>query len=436
MSRFKFLHVADVHLDSPLRGLERYEGAPVERIRGATRRALENLVDLALVEGAAFVLVAGDVFDGDWRDYNTGLFYAAQVGRLAAHSIPVLQVKGNHDAESRVSHRLRTPSVRTFPAGRADTVRFEEFGAAVHGRSFAERAETANLAASYPPPVPGWFNIGLLHTSAEGVPGHDTAAPCSVRGLAEHGYDYWALGHIHQRTVLCENPWIVFSGNLQGRHARETQEGGKGCTLVSVEDGRVTGVEHRAMDVVRWARCTVNAPAAASAPDVVDAALAALRALLRGTPPVPPGSELPLLAARVVVRGPTNAHRVLLSDPARWAAELRSRVLSEGLGDLWVEKVRFETAPRDRGAGGGPAEASALPLADLEAFLDRAGGDEAFLDELLSINDLVKLREVLPVELRTGEDPLDPSHRDVVTGRMESIRQTLLSRLSTEGGRE
>ncbi|MBP7866336.1 MAG: DNA repair exonuclease [Acidobacteria bacterium] len=433
MSRFKFLHGADIHLDSPLRGLERYEGAPADRIRGATRRALENLVDLALEEGVAFVLVAGDVFDGDWRDYNTGLFYAAQVGRLAARSIPVLQVKGNHDAESRVSHRLRTPSVHTFPAGKPDTVRFEDLQAAVHGRSFAERVETANLAASYPPPVAGWFNIGVLHTSAEGVAGHDTAAPCSVRGLAGHGYDYWALGHIHQRTVLSRDPWIVFPGNLQGRHARETQDGGKGCTLVSVEDGRVTGVEHRALDTVRWARCTVDATAAASATEAVDAALASLKALLRGMLPAAPGTEAPLVAARVVLQGPTDAHRALLSDPARWAAELRSRVLSEGLEEIWVEKVLFETTSP---SGGGGPEASPLPLADLESFLDRAGGDAAFLEELLSVNDLVKLREVLPHELKTGEDPLDLSGPDLVTGRMEAIRQTLLSRLSTEGGRE
>ena len=58
---FKFLHAADIHLDSPFKGLERYEGAPAEKMRQATRRALENLVQLALDEQVKFVLIAGDL---------------------------------------------------------------------------------------------------------------------------------------------------------------------------------------------------------------------------------------------------------------------------------------------------------------------------------------------------------------------------------------
>src|SRR6266511_4052139 len=101
--RMKFVHAADLHLDSPLRGLARYEGAPLQAIRGATRRAFENLIDLCLEEGAAFLLLAGDIFDGNWRDYSTGLFFAAQLSRLKATGIPVVLVRGNHDAESRIT---------------------------------------------------------------------------------------------------------------------------------------------------------------------------------------------------------------------------------------------------------------------------------------------------------------------------------------------
>jgi len=79
---FRFIHAADIHLDSPLRGLDRYDGAPVEEIRGATRRALENLVDVCLAERVAFLLIAGDIYDGDWKDYNTGLFFHRQMSRL------------------------------------------------------------------------------------------------------------------------------------------------------------------------------------------------------------------------------------------------------------------------------------------------------------------------------------------------------------------
>src|SRR3972149_747737 len=105
----KFIHVADIHLDSPLRGLERYEGAPVAELRGATREALESLVRVSLEERVDFVLIAGDVYDGDWRDYNTGLFFARQMTRLREAGIPVLLIRGNHDAASQITRELRLP---------------------------------------------------------------------------------------------------------------------------------------------------------------------------------------------------------------------------------------------------------------------------------------------------------------------------------------
>src|SRR5438270_12599238 len=104
---FKFLHAADIHLDSPLRGLERYDGAPVDEIRGATRRALENLVRLAIDEEVAFVLVAGDLYDGTWQDFHTGLFFASEMARLREANIPVYLISGNHDAENRMTRSLK-----------------------------------------------------------------------------------------------------------------------------------------------------------------------------------------------------------------------------------------------------------------------------------------------------------------------------------------
>ena len=100
---FKFLHAADIHLDSPLRGLSRYESAPAESVRNACRRAFENLVDLAIEEKVAFVLLSGDLYDGDWKDYSTGIFLGRQVGRLGRNGIAVFAVAGNHDAASRIT---------------------------------------------------------------------------------------------------------------------------------------------------------------------------------------------------------------------------------------------------------------------------------------------------------------------------------------------
>src|SRR4051812_27729904 len=106
---FQFLHAADIHLDSALRGLEQYEGAPVDAIRNATRRALENMVDLAIAKAVKFVLIAGDVYERDWPDYNTGVFYVGQMNRLREAGIRVVAIAGNHDAANKMTRSLRTP---------------------------------------------------------------------------------------------------------------------------------------------------------------------------------------------------------------------------------------------------------------------------------------------------------------------------------------
>src|SRR6187402_966325 len=247
----KFVHAADLHLDSPLAGLSKYEGAPVEQIRGATRRALENLVKLCLSEQVELLLIAGDLYDGDWRDYSTGLFFAKQMAALRAGNVRVVWIRGNHDAASKLTAHLQLPSnVRELSHKMPESFLLEDLGIAVHGQSFETRDVSRDLSSRYPEPKADLFNIGLLHTALEGRVGHAPYAPCKLNALIDLGYDYFALGHVHTREVLSREPWIVFPGNLQGRHARET--GAKGATLVTVDEQRVRSVEHRALDEVRW----------------------------------------------------------------------------------------------------------------------------------------------------------------------------------------
>ena len=145
---FKFIHTADIHLDSPLRGLEAHDDAPVREIRGATRRAFVNLVDLALEEGVSFLLIAGDVFDGDWKDFNTALFFNREMGRLEQAGIKVFLISGNHDAASSIARTLSLPAnvVRFSPAS-CESAELQELGVIVHGRSYPAMEVTENLAA-------------------------------------------------------------------------------------------------------------------------------------------------------------------------------------------------------------------------------------------------------------------------------------------------
>ena len=243
---FQFIHAADIHLDSPLRGLTSFDDAPVDQIRTATRRAFENLVDLAIRESVAFVVIAGDLWDGDWPDAGPGLFFIKQAKRLRQEGIPVYVVKGNHDAENTLTRELRYPdNVHLFGHLRPETVRLNPLNVAIHGQSFREANITSDLAAVYPPPVPGAFNIGLLHTCLDGDSRHYAYAPASVDALAAKHYQYWALGHVHQRRALERSGVpIVFPGNLQGRYIPET--GPKGCELVTVGRAKHASPSRRA----------------------------------------------------------------------------------------------------------------------------------------------------------------------------------------------
>ena len=365
----KFIHAADLHLDSPLRGLERYEGAPAEVIRGATRRALENLVELALREEVAFVVIAGDVYDGDWQDYNTGLFFVAQMRRLTSAGIHVFLIRGNHDAASQMSRQLRLPEgVHLFDHRKVTTVQLKDLGVAVHGQSFGNRAVPENLVPDYPKAVGGCFNIGLLHTSADGRPGHEPYAPCKVADLVAKGYDYWALGHVHEREVLHETPWVVFSGIVQGRHARET--GAKGCTLITVDDGEVTRVEACELDVVRWSVLSVDADGAESLTELLDRVREALADAIAA-------ADGRLVAARVQISGATEMHQALLGEQESFVGECRN-LANEFGGEVWLEKVKVQTRPMT------PLEDLARQgdaVGELLLFLRSAGEDDALLEQ-------------------------------------------------------
>ncbi|HEY1955340.1 MAG TPA: DNA repair exonuclease [Polyangiaceae bacterium] len=406
----RIVHAADLHLDSPLRGLPPYDGAPIAAVREATRRACENLVAFCIESSAAILLVAGDLYDGDWRDFSTGLFFAKEMSRLREGGVRVVVVRGNHDAASQITRSLRLPdNVRELSAKKAETVLFEELGVAVHGRSFAERAVTEDLSRDYPRPVDGAFNVGLLHTCAEGRPGHEPYAPCKVAELAARGYDYWALGHVHQREVLSREPWIVFPGNLQGRHVREI--GPKGATAIDVAGGVIESVEHVALDVVRWAECSVDVGASASVTDVLDAARAEMAAELER-------ADGRVLAARLVVRGPSAAIARVAAARESVTAELRA--IANDLRDVYFEKLRVATtfsSATDRGGAG--------EWVDTLATLDAASDEELLA---MAEGALADFRAKLPIEITSGEGALALGDPASLRALLREAQQALLAR--------
>lgn len=416
----KFIHAADIHLDSALHGLERYEGAPVGEIRSATRRAFDNLIELAIDEQVAFVLLVGDLYDGDWKDYNTGLYFVERMGRLRDASIRVFIVAGNHDAASQITKHLRLPdNVTLFSTRKPEQVVLDDLGVSICGQGFATRAVTDDISQGYPQGDPQLLNIGLLHTCLDGKPGHEPYAPCTVDGLRSKGYQYWALGHVHKREEVSQDPWIVFPGNIQGRHIREI--GPKGCTLVTVDGGEIVAVEHRDLDVMRWSICELDVSATDTVDDIYEQVREGLQLALDAAEGRP-------VAVRLVLYGACSAHLKLHADRERWIQEYRALATGLGGAGIWLEKISIKTKPaistdevleRDDALSG-----LLRAIHDMEL-------DSSVLDELAE--EMSVLRQKLPAELLAGDDPFDPTNPEFLKETLEDIKELLVNRLlSTE----
>lgn len=384
MGSFRFIHAADIHLDSPLKGLAGLEGSAVELIRSASREAFEALIARAIDDAVGFLIIAGDLYDGTWRDYKTGLFFVRQMGRLRDAGIRTFLIYGNHDAESQITRRLSLPdNVTTFSAAQPETHVIEDLGVALHGQSFRERDVTENLARGYPDPVPDLLNVGILHTGLAGEEGHQSYAPCTLGELVNKGYDYWALGHIHKPSVRHERPFVVYSGNLQGRHINEA--GPRGAVTVSVEDGVISDLTPFHIDLVRWALIDVPAADCDSLQRLVDKIRNSIeKAVLEQ-------ADGRLLACRIRLSG-TSALWGQVAGSEEWLlAEARSA--AQGLGDdrAWVERLVNSTEPP---SAQGPDPAIAEVLGDLAD----ACRDGELLGNLR--NDIGALVAMLPHEIR------------------------------------
>lgn len=317
-----------------MRGLRLHEDAPIEEIRGATRRATTALVQLALEEHIDFVVIAGDVFDGDWEDIGTGLFFNREMSRLHEAGIQVYLIRGNHDAKSVITRTLAyPPNVHEFSTSKAQTFFHEDIEVALHGRGFPARQLNENIVPDYPSAEPGKFNIGLLHTSLSGSVEHDTYAPCSMDELQRAGYDYWALGHIHQPAVLCEEPWIVYSGNTQGRHIKETGE--RGCYLVTVAASGQSSVEFRSLDSVRWYVLEIDITGVFSFAELLEKVDSAIEQALTTTP---------LAVLRLVLAGSNTLASQLELERDQLASECLSIAQRYNGGRVWIESLRLRVS--------------------------------------------------------------------------------------------
>ena len=254
---YRFVHTADIHLDSPLRSLAMRDALLADKISTASRDSFSNIVSLCISENVDALLIAGDLYDGSQTSMKTARFLTSQLERLEKHGIRVFIILGNHDAESRLTRQLILPgNVHIFPASAGmESFNHGDMKICIHGISFEGHHVSENLLYEFAPAVSGAINIGMLHTSLGGSEGHDPYSPCTLNELMETGFNYWALGHIHKRSEHKGTTTVVMPGIPQGRDIGE--EGRKSVTLVSIDNhGNVSTEEHET-SIVEFARIEI-----------------------------------------------------------------------------------------------------------------------------------------------------------------------------------
>ncbi len=400
----KILHTADVHLDSPLRSLALRNFELRETVAAASRSSFSQLLDFAISEGVAAILIAGDLFDGKERSARTGAFLASELERLGDAGIRAFYIKGNHDAENPITGTLDLPAhVHVFDARGGKEQLAEDVW--IHGVSFADRHAPDSLLPRYKAPVPSAVNIAMLHSSLGGAPGHDIYAPCSVADLVGMGFEYWALGHIHKRQVYSENPWVVMPGIPQGRDIGEA--GFKSATLLTIEHGKID-VTEVLTSVVEFVQTELDVTEAES-----DEALRALLrqhlAALRKEVVAPTG------VVRLTMIGRPPRHWQILRDRDVWFEQVSD--LAQAAGDLWIDKLLFDLSPKEVG------EDATSAANELAATMTSIRSEPGFV--ALAQEEVESVLQDLPAGLRDKLMP-DEVARDAL---VDSLAQTGANRV-------
>lgn len=392
---FRFVHTADIHLDSPLRSLAMRNPELAEIVGDASRQAFISIVDLCLSERVDALVIAGDLYDGDQTSMKTARFLATQMARLHEADIKVLKIRGNHDLLSRISKQLIFPDTVTIFGGRPSTVVHGATGleVAFHGLSFSHSKAPESLLTKYASPTAGAVNVGIMHTSLAGSPGHDVYAPCSIADLHGHGFDYWALGHIHSRTVHAGARTVVMPGMPQGRDINEGGE--KSVTLVTVRDDHSIEIEHRATSIARFERANFDIGDALEWSDIVRSIRARMEELRSAF-------EAPHLVLRLTVTGSSPLAWQVIRDQDLLRTEAEQAAAQTG--SVWIEKLELNVAPTIDGAGG------ADPVLELIETMRSSGQTELFRSQARDIID--RIIDELPPEARdfAGTDEVTANH--------------------------
>ncbi|GAP00510.1 metallophosphoesterase family protein [Fructobacillus ficulneus] len=267
----KFIHAGDVHLGNPFTGLSQNLNSDFQnKIQEATYQALDHLVETAIDQDVDLVLFPGDLFHGSDNSALIQDRLNQVLRRLDQAEIWVAVSFGNHDfSQSSLAHPLWPDHVLVFgEAVETKTVTLKNGQkVALTGFSYGDRQHNHSELSEFPyKDQTVDYHLGLYH----GVVGQDgeAYAAFNLNEMVAKGYDYWALGHIHQREILHENPVIAYSGNIQGLN--RTEAGVKGFYLVSDTEGLELKPEFYPAGPVLWQSIRIaNCPDFATLQDIL-----------------------------------------------------------------------------------------------------------------------------------------------------------------------
>ncbi len=341
MTAFRFIHCSDLHIDSPFKGLASQVPSLAERLRESTFQSFRNIVNLAVEEKVDAVLIAGDIFDGADRSLQAQLKFRRGLQKLSEKGIPSFIVHGNHDPSNSWSHMLDWPESTTIFSGNEvehiPVIREGETLAWIYGISYPQREVNKNLALKFKKDQEQGFAVGLLHANVGRHPGHDNYAPCSLRDLISSDFDYWALGHIHEFKILHENnPCIVYSGNTQARHLKET--GPKGCCLVTLNSGAPANIQFVATDVVSYHSAKVDVSNTSSVNEVLQAIQSQVEEFAKKS------LTREGMVVRLVLTGRTTIHKELQNPEATKALTEEIHAFFEGHSPWILVDLSTQTA--------------------------------------------------------------------------------------------
>jgi len=413
---YRFIHAADIHLDSPLKSLALRDPELAELIGNATRRAFAGIIDLCLAEQVDALLLAGDLYDGDQTSMKTARFLAERLRQLHEANIKVFIIRGNHDALSRITKELTFPESVTLFGGRAGAIEVErantDFPVTIHGLSFAQPHAPDSLLPRFKLPTQGAVNIGLMHTSLAGATEHPDYAPCSITDLTTSGFDYWALGHIHKRSLIQGRCTIVMPGMPQGRDIGES--GAKSVTLVTIADDRSIRLEERFTSVAQFESVPIDLTGVELWEDMI----AIVAKKLSQTRDQVKSDHL---VARLHFTGMTPLAWRMRRDPDLLKEEAAHRAFV--IGKSWIEKVEIDCR-----APGADAGSNGDPVIELRRLIDeKVRRSDAYRVEAAGIAE--ELRSQLPPECRSLLGSDEESFRALIDALGKDGAEDVLARM-------